>query len=75
MRCIMAKKKQTFEEKLEELESTVTDMENSKISINDLFEKYKKSKQLITELNAELDSLEQKIEIVNDKGEIEKFND
>lgn len=71
----MAKKKQTFEEKLEELESTVTDMENSKISINDLFEKYKKSKQLITELNAELDSLEQKIEIVNDKGEIEKFND
>lgn len=75
MRCIMAKKKQTFEEKLEELESTVTDMENSKISINDLFEKYKKSKQLITELNAELDSLEQKIEIVNDKGEIEKFNE
>lgn len=71
----MAKKKQTFEEKLEELESTVTDMENSKISINDLFEKYKKSKQLITELNAELDSLEQKIEIVNDKGEIEKFNE
>ena len=75
MRCIMAKKKQTFEEKLEELESTVTDMENSKISINDLFEKYKKSKQLISELNAELDSLEQKIEIVNDEGEIEKFNE
>lgn len=71
----MAKKKQTFEEKLEELESTVTDMENSKISINDLFEKYKKSKQLISELNAELDSLEQKIEIVNDEGEIEKFNE
>lgn len=75
MRCIMAKKKQTFEEKLEELESTVTDMENSKISINDLLEKYKKSKQLINELNAELDSLEQKIEIVNDEGEIEKFNE
>ena len=71
----MAKKKQTFEEKLEELESTVTDMENSKIGINDLFEKYKKSKQLISELNAELDSLEQKIEIVNDEGEIEKFNE
>ena len=71
----MAKKKQTFEEKLEELESTVTDMENSKISINDLLEKYKKSKQLINELNAELDSLEQKIEIVNDEGEIEKFNE
>ncbi|MDY6072665.1 MAG: exodeoxyribonuclease VII small subunit [Eubacteriales bacterium] len=71
----MAKKKQTFEEKLEELESTVTDMENSKIGINDLFEKYKKSKQLITELNAELDSLEQKIEIVNDEGETEKFNE
>lgn len=71
----MAKKKQTFEEKLEELESTVTDMENSKISVNDLFEKYKKSKQLINELNVELDSLEQKIEIVNDEGEIEKFNE
>lgn len=71
----MAKKKQTFEEKLEELESTVTDMENSKIGINDLFEKYKKSKQLITELNAELDNLEQKIEIVNDEGETEKFNE
>ncbi len=71
----MAKKKQTFEEKLEELESTVTDMENSKIGINDLFEKYKKSKQLINELNVELDSLEQKIEIVNDEGEIEKFNE
>lgn len=71
----MAKKKQTFEEKLEELESTVTDMENSKIGINDLFEKYKKSKQLISELNAELDSLEQKIEIVNDEGEIGKFNE
>lgn len=71
----MAKKKQTFEEKLQELESTVTDMENSKIGINDLFEKYKKSKQLITELNAELDSLEQKIEIVNDEGETEKFNE
>lgn len=71
----MAKKKQTFEEKLEELESTVTDMENSKISVNDLFEKYKKSKQLISELNAELDSLEQKIEIVNDEGKIEKFNE
>lgn len=71
----MAKKKQTFEEKLEELEYTVTDMENSKIGINDLFEKYKKSKQLISELNAELDSLEQKIEIVNDEGEIGKFNE
>lgn len=71
----MAKKKQTFEEKLEELESTVKDMENSKISVNDLFEKYKKSKQLINELNVELDSLEQKIEIVNDEGEIEKFNE
>lgn len=71
----MAKKKQTFEEKLQELESTVTDMENSKIGINDLFEKYKKSKQLITELNAELDNLEQKIEIVNDEGETEKFNE
>lgn len=71
----MAKKTKTFEDKLLELESLVDSMENSKQSLENIIDQYNAAQTILLELNSELQSLEQKIKVVNEKGEIEDFNE
>ncbi len=68
----MAKKNNTFEGSLDELEQIVNKMENSKITIDDMLINYEKAAEIIKKLENELNDKKQKFYIVNENMEIKE---
>ena len=71
----MAKKEElTFEEKINKLESIVTELESGEVNLDDAIEKYteamKLSKECSQKLNVAADNVNK---ILKDNGELENF--
>lgn len=71
----MSKENLKFEQKIEELEKIVNELETGNISLEDSIEKYTKAMKLVKECDLELKSVEEKVtKIILDNGQEEKFS-
>ncbi|NMD38578.1 MAG: exodeoxyribonuclease VII small subunit [Christensenellaceae bacterium] len=66
----MAKKKNSFESSLNELENIVLKMENESTSIDEMLTNYEKASEIIKKLEYELNEKKQKFFIINEKLEM-----
>lgn len=66
-------KKQTFEEKMKELETIITSLENGEFTLNEAIEEYTKAMKLVRDCDAELKSVEERISKIVKETE-EDFN-
>lgn len=57
----MDKKEVKFEEKLQELENIINDLENGDIDLDDSIEKYTKAMKLIKECDLKLKKIEEQV--------------
>ena len=68
----MEKKK--FEDKLNELDVIINELENGEIDLDDSINKYTKAMKLIKECDTELKNIEEQVnKIVSENNEIEDF--
>ena len=64
----------SFEEKLEELEKIVNNLETGEVSLDDAIEEFKKAMDLVKECDEKLNSAQEAIaKIVNDNKEVVDF--
>lgn len=63
-----------FEDKIKELESIISELENGNTSLEDSIEKYTKAMKLAKECDEELKSVSDKVsKLVLDNGDVEDF--
>lgn len=63
-------KKKTFEEKLKELETIISSLENGEYGLDESIEQYTKAMQLVRECDMELKNVEERIsKVVKDNQE------
>lgn len=71
----MDKKKETFEEKLDELEKIVLELEKGDINLDDAINSYTKAMKLAKECSEKLKKAEENVnKILNENGKEENFN-
>ena len=63
-----ARKKQTFEEKLEQLNALVSRMEEGGMTLDETLGQYEKGVKLAAELKKELAAAEEKLTVLGEKG-------
>ena len=69
----MAKEK-NFEEKLEELETIVRELENGDVNLEDAIDKYTEAMKLAKECSTKLDNATKAVnKILKENGELEEF--
>ncbi|MBR4830209.1 MAG: exodeoxyribonuclease VII small subunit [Bacilli bacterium] len=69
----MAKEK-NFEEKLEELETIVRELENGDVNLDDAINKYTEAMKLAKECSTKLDNATKAVnKILKENGELEEF--
>ena len=59
-----AKKKQTFEERLEQVEALIGEMESGALPLEDALKRYEEGMQALTALEKELQSAQQKLTVL-----------
>ena len=70
----MAEKKIKFEEKLQELETIVKDLESGNVDLDEAIDKYTKAMKLAKECSKTLKNTEEKVnKILSDNGKLEEF--
>lgn len=67
----MAKKKESYEDKIKKLEGILSQMENSDLTLDESMMKYEEGIQLYKELYKLLGDAEGKIKILNDEKEVD----
>ena len=68
-------KEPKFEEKMEELEKIINELENGEIDLDSSIEKYTKAMKLVSECEKKLSDVEEKVnKILNTDGKLEEFN-
>lgn len=68
-------KEQKFEEKMQELEKIINELENEEIDLDLSIEKYTKAMKLVNECEKKLTEIEEKVnKILNENGTLEEFN-
>lgn len=68
-------KEQKFEEKMQELEKIINELENGEIDLDLSIEKYTKAMKLVNECEKKLTEIEEKVnKILNENGTLEEFN-
>lgn len=71
----MEKKEMKFEEKLQELEKIINELENGNIDLDDSIDKYTKAMKLIKECDTKLKSIEAQVnKMVLEDGSLTDFN-
>lgn len=65
----MAKKKETYESKLQRLEQVLLEMENNEVTLDESITKYEEGMRLYSELYKTLQDAEGKIKILTTEGE------
>lgn len=71
----MADKKKTFEEKLEQLETIVKDLESGNVDLDSAIAKYTEAMTLAKDCSDTLKSSEEKVnKILKENGTLEEFN-
>jgi len=71
----MSEKNKGFDEILEELESIVESMDDGSLKLEETIESYEKGIKLIKQAQASLKNFEKKVQILNNKNELEDFNE
>lgn len=67
-------KKKKFEDKINELETIINELESGNVSLEDSIEKYTNAMKLVSECDEQLKNVEEKInKIVTENGEIKNF--
>ncbi|RDU24867.1 exodeoxyribonuclease VII small subunit [Anaerosacchariphilus polymeriproducens] len=72
----MSKKKieeKTLEEAFEELDSMIEELEDSDVSLEDSFMIYQRGMKLLKDCNAKIDTVEKKMQVLTENGELEDF--
>jgi exodeoxyribonuclease VII small subunit len=70
----MATKEKSFEEKLEELELIVRELENGEVDLDDAINKYTEAMKIAKECSVKLDSATKAVnKILKENGELEDF--
>jgi exodeoxyribonuclease VII small subunit len=70
----MATKEKSFEEKLEELELIVKELENGEVDLDDAINKYTEAMKIAKECSVKLDSATKAVnKILKENGELEDF--
>ncbi len=70
----MAKKEESFEEKMKELEKIVNELESGEIDLDASIEKYTKAMKLVKECDDKLKNIEEQVnKIVKENGDLEDF--
>lgn len=59
-----AKKKQTFEERLAQVEALITDMESGSLGLEDALKRYEEGMAALTALEKELQSAQQRLTVL-----------
>ena len=71
----MEKKELTFEEKIKELETIVTELENGNVNLDDAIKKYSRAMVLSKECSLKLNEVTETVnKILNDNGKLEDFS-
>ena len=71
----MEKKELTFEEKIKELETIVTELENGNVNLDDAIKKYSRAMELSKECSLKLNEVTETVnKILNDNGKLEDFS-
>lgn len=72
----MAKEEKKFEEKLEELENIVKELENGEVDLDDAINKYTNAMKIAKECSTKLDSATKAVnKILNENNELEDFKE
>ncbi len=67
-------KEKTFEDKMQELENIVGELESGEIDLESSIDKYTKAMKLVKECDTKLKNVEEKIsKIVTENGQLEDF--
>ena len=67
------KKKATLEDSFAQIEMIISQMEGSEISLDDSFSLYQKGMEQLKVCNDMLDTVEKKMQIINEEGKLEEF--
>lgn len=71
----MEKKEKTFEEKLNELEEIVKELENGNVDLDSAIKKYTDAMNIAKECSEKLDNAQKAVnEILKENGKLEEFN-
>lgn len=71
----MAEKEKKFEEKMQELEQIISELESGTVDLEDSIEKYTKAMKLVKECDEKLKTIEEQVnKIVLENGEVKDFN-
>lgn len=72
---IMEQKEESFnlEEAFAKLEETVSQLERDDISLEDSFKEYQKGMELLKKCSETIDSVEKKVLVLNENGELNEF--
>lgn len=71
----MEKNGKTFEEKLNELESIIKELENGNVDLDKAIEKYTDAMKIAKDCSETLDKAEKAVnQILNENGKLENFN-
>ena len=70
----MAKDNTNIEKLLKELESIVTKMEDDSLNLEDSLQSYEKGIALVKLAQESLKKIEQRVQILSQKNELEEFN-
>lgn len=72
----MAKEEKKFEEKLNELEEIVKELENGEVDLDDAINKYTEAMKIAKECSTKLDLVTKQInKILKEDGTLEEFKD
>lgn len=69
----MSDEKKSLEERFENLESILTEMEAEDVSLEKSFELYQKGLQEIKEANDMITEIETAMQVINEQGQLEDF--
>lgn len=67
----MVKKNETYENLLEKLKDIVDKLESNELNIDDSMKMYEEGTKLVNKLYKTLDTLEGKIKVISEEGELE----
>ena len=69
----MTESKKTIEEAFEELEVIIEKMNDRKVSLDDSFSLYTEGTKLLKYCNEQLDTVEKKMLVLSEEGELHEF--
>ena len=71
----MANKEKSFEERLNELENIIKELENGNVDLDDAIKKYTEAMNIAKECSEKLDNAEKAVnQILKENGKLEEFN-